>query len=380
MSYKTLFFFVSVFFTTGYATRWPTFTNCTLTEYLCDTRKCITQFIKNVQNDTEGDCGVQYNKTLACIITSNKICGRVYSSNLSNMTLDDSLRAGISEDQMCKEAFLGEFLVPWHISTLNGYCSRVFVNNTEACLKTFHDKFIANRSDTTLCEAKVNKTINCIRRTYNICFGTDYARHFESVRVQFTETSMCHEGALGLPTSHSLEVLAAHCPESFSTNLNNCLKSFQGTFARDKTDPDLCKEHAKATECVRKLFASTCPKLPTSYRELIDLTFIKNNYNPYCDNNRDPGASKIPDRCNVVRDLDNPWTKLLKNNSTSNINNNSKSAHNITSNTITTPTDDIRREFVSCSPKHINAATGTSINTFQAFFFPCVVLQLFYTV
>lgn len=89
--------------------------------------------------------------------------------------------------------------------------------------------------------AKVNKTINCIRRTYNICFGTDYARHFESVRVQFTETSMCHEGALGLPTSHSLEVLAAHCPESFSTNLNNCLKSFQGTFARDKTDPDLCK-------------------------------------------------------------------------------------------------------------------------------------------
>lgn len=230
------------------------------------------------------------------------------------------------------------------------------------------------------CGAKVNKTINCIRRTYNICFGTDYARHFESVRVQFTETSMCHEGALGLPTSHSLEVLAAHCPESFSTNLNNCLKSFQGTFARDKTDPDLCKEHAKATECVRKLFASTCPKLPTSYRELIDLTFIKNNYNPYCDNNRDPGASKIPDQCNGVRELDNPWTKLLKNNSTSNINNNSKSAHNITSNTITTPTDDIRREFVSCSPKHINAATGTSINTFQAFFFPCVVLQLFYTV
>lgn len=230
------------------------------------------------------------------------------------------------------------------------------------------------------CGAKVNKTINCIRRTYNICFGTDYARHFESVRVQFTETSMCHEGALGLPTSHSLEVLAAHCPESFSTNLKNCLKSFQGTFARDKTDPDLCKEHAKATECVRKLFASTCPKLPTSYRELIDLTFIKNNYNPYCDSNRDPGASKIPDQCNGVRELDNPWTKLLKNNLTSNINNNSKSAHNITSNTITTPTDDIRREFVSCSPKHIKAATGTSINTFQAFFFPCVVLQLFYTV
>ena len=50
------------------------------------------------------------------------------------MTLDDSLRAGIRKDQMCQEAFLGEFLVPRHISTLNGYCSSVFVNNTEACL------------------------------------------------------------------------------------------------------------------------------------------------------------------------------------------------------------------------------------------------------
>ena len=75
---------------------------------------------------------------------SNKICGRVYSSDLFNMTLDDWLRAGIREDQMCKEAFLGEFLVPMHASTLKGYCSRVFVNNTEACLKTFHDKFMAD--------------------------------------------------------------------------------------------------------------------------------------------------------------------------------------------------------------------------------------------
>ena len=83
---------------------------------------------------------------------SNKICGRVYPSDLFNMTLDDSLRAGIREDHMCKEAFLGEFFVPMHASTLKGYCSRVFVNNTEACLKTFHDKFIADRSDTTLCE------------------------------------------------------------------------------------------------------------------------------------------------------------------------------------------------------------------------------------
>ena len=53
-----LFFLVSVFFTASYAEiSLVNFTDCTLTEYLCDTRKCMTQFIKNVQNDPKGDCG-----------------------------------------------------------------------------------------------------------------------------------------------------------------------------------------------------------------------------------------------------------------------------------------------------------------------------------
>ena len=83
---------------------------------------------------------------------SNKICGREYPSDLFDITLDDSLRAGISEDQMCNEAFLGEFLVPMDRRRLDWLCSSVFVNNTETCLKTFHDKFMADRSDATLCE------------------------------------------------------------------------------------------------------------------------------------------------------------------------------------------------------------------------------------
>ena len=58
MSYKALFFLVSVFFTASYAEiSLVNFTDCTLTEYLCDTRKCMTQFVKNVQNDPKGDCG-----------------------------------------------------------------------------------------------------------------------------------------------------------------------------------------------------------------------------------------------------------------------------------------------------------------------------------
>lgn len=46
---------------------------------------------------------------------------------------------------------LGEFLVPMELRG-DPFCSDVFFNNTQACLKTFHEKFMADRSDTTLCE------------------------------------------------------------------------------------------------------------------------------------------------------------------------------------------------------------------------------------
>ena len=94
---------------------------------------------------------VQYNKTLDCVIMSNKLCGRVFPSDSFNMTIDDSLREGIKEEYMCNEAFLGEILVPMELRS-DPFCSDVFFNNTQACLKTFHEKFMADRSDTTLCE------------------------------------------------------------------------------------------------------------------------------------------------------------------------------------------------------------------------------------
>ena len=47
------------------------------------------------------------------------------------MTLDDWLRAGIREDQMCKEAFLGEFLVPMHASTLKAGTAQECLSTTQ---------------------------------------------------------------------------------------------------------------------------------------------------------------------------------------------------------------------------------------------------------
>ena len=53
-----LFHSILVFFNGGDAEiSVANYSDCTLTESLCDTRKCVTQFIKNVQKDPKGDCG-----------------------------------------------------------------------------------------------------------------------------------------------------------------------------------------------------------------------------------------------------------------------------------------------------------------------------------
>lgn len=207
---------VTVFFNPGAAeTSMANFTNCTLDEYLCDARKCTAQFIINLQNDPEGNCGVQYNKTLDCVIMSNKLCGRVFPSDPLNKTIDDWLRAGIKEEQMCNEAFLGEFLVPRELRG-DTFCSNAFVNNTAACLITFYEKFLA-----------------------------------------------------------------------------------------DKSDPTLCEEHAKAKKCWMKAITSEC-KYPSDFSEAIK--FELGDYNPFCANNRDPGATGN-DRCHGVRDIKNPFNR-----------------------------------------------------------------------
>ena len=56
-------------------------------------------------------------------------------------------------EQLCDEGLLGSFRIPMEsLSLKRYYCSSVFFKNTKTCLTTFHEKFIADRSDPTLCE------------------------------------------------------------------------------------------------------------------------------------------------------------------------------------------------------------------------------------
>ena len=62
------------------------------------------------------------------------------------------------------------------------------------------------------------------------------------------------------------------------------------------------REQAKAKKCLKKLVDSDC-SFSSAEQEVLDLGF--SDYNPFCSNNRDPGATG-KDQCDGVRDLDNP--------------------------------------------------------------------------
>ena len=66
---------------------------------------------------------------------------------------------------------------------------------------------------------------------------------------------------------------------------------------------ELNREQAKAKQCMKKLIDSECT-FPSDAQELLDLGF--SDHNPFCDNNRDPGATG-KDQCDGVKDLDNPF-------------------------------------------------------------------------
>lgn len=61
---------------------------------------------------------------------------------------------------------------------------------------------------------------------------------------------------------------------------------------------DFHREYAKAKQCLNKLIASNCT-FPPTVQEMFDLSF--SDHNPYCANNRDPGATGN-DQCHGVKD------------------------------------------------------------------------------
>lgn len=151
------------------------------------------------------------------------------------------------------------------------------------------------------CSAKFSELTRCVIKTSDICAG-DVLPQSQIERIvhkNVQETTVCLKGGWNLVTSVGLP-----CSSSFNTDANNCLRTFHQIFAADKSYPELCSEYAKAKKCMKNLVASAC-SFSFSEQALLDLASFS-DYNPFCENNRDPGATGN-DQCFGVKELNNPF-------------------------------------------------------------------------
>jgi len=150
------------------------------------------------------------------------------------------------------------------------------------------------------CSAKFSKLFKCVKKTVDICAGDVLSDSTidRLVRENFKESSVCVYGGLQTPRTS----VRSPCRSSFNVKANNCTKKFHQKFTADKSDPSLCQERANARKCLKRLIASDC-YFSGSDQEALDLAL--SDYNPFCANNRDPGATG-KDICYGVKDLNNP--------------------------------------------------------------------------
>ena len=67
------------------------------------------------------------------------------------------------------------------------------------------------------------------------------------------------------------------------------------------------RAQAKAERCVKNLIDSDC-NFPSQAKEVLDLGF--SDYNPFCADNRDPGATRS-DQCDGVQDKSDDGLKYF---------------------------------------------------------------------
>ncbi|XP_020632950.1 uncharacterized protein LOC110069751 [Orbicella faveolata] len=154
------------------------------------------------------------------------------------------------------------------------------------------------------CSAKFNQLLDCVSKSIHICVNDELpeSQIRGIVYRSFKESTLCIDGMTGIPTMPPGSA-GLSCSASFSSDADACVKTFHEKFAADKSDPSLCPEQAKAKKCLKNLIDSDCT-FSSPIQEALDLGL--GDYNPFCPNRRDPGATG-KDQCDGVSDLDNPF-------------------------------------------------------------------------
>lgn len=130
------------------------------------------------------------------------------------------------------------------------------------------------------------KLKNCLLAVMKVCMGDLLSESAikQGLNATFMEKDFCEKGFLELEMPPN----NAFCPASFNNDANTCVRSFRQKYIKDKSDPALCSGYAEAKKCLKNLIDSNC-NYPPSGKEIFDMTLSV--YNPFCSDNRDPGAT-----------------------------------------------------------------------------------------
>ncbi|XP_078343531.1 uncharacterized protein LOC144629189 [Oculina patagonica] len=125
-------------------------------EYFCKARRCTTVFYKDLQKDTLASCSVKFRTMVGCVRDVVNDCVR---GLLSQSQVDAILSQSFKESNFCLK---GSFAVPESSSGASLPCTSTYLQKAPLCGKTFHEKFVANRADPSLCSEQA-KAKKCVR-------------------------------------------------------------------------------------------------------------------------------------------------------------------------------------------------------------------------
>ena len=86
-----------------------------------------------------------------------------------------------------------------------------------------------------------NVAVNCMTKSSLSCYGDlglSESQIASIVRQSQHENTMCGEGGFELPTESPSG--SPYCGKSYTTDVNNCMRTFREKFTANKADPDLC--------------------------------------------------------------------------------------------------------------------------------------------
>ncbi|XP_078343526.1 uncharacterized protein LOC144640336 isoform X1 [Oculina patagonica] len=186
-------------------------------------------------------------------------------------------------------AFGFVFLCGFASSTLPdqvGSCSFMeFFCKGRRCNTVFYKAL--QKDPSAICSVKFRTMVECVQDVAYDCVRDRLSRSHSDAIISrsFEESEFCREGSFKVPDSSGASL---PCTNTYLQKAPLCGKTFHEKFVADWSDPTLCSEQAKAKKCVRDLLDSECT-VNSQDKQLLDLAL--GDYNPFCANNRDPGAT-----------------------------------------------------------------------------------------